>query len=189
LPSGTGIQQGRCHCPIVVDLERDEPADMFLMVLVVALVDESSNRPDKLIAAPGREIVAFHIFPRRVFALIEHIAPHRQQRWNPVRIVLVRPPGKLKERRKVTRIFHFANGHLRCHRPAPSRANGSMLPASAEGAKIILTLVKPFDMLLTAFHSSSTAEQSAVNRWVPGSNPGCGASASQPREAFLFCAT
>lgn len=35
---------------------------------------------------------------------------------------------------------------------------------------------KPLCYDVPTFHSSSTAEQSAVNRWVPGSNPGCGAS-------------
>ena len=58
-----GIEEGGGGLLVVEHVEGAEPADAFVVDLVVAVVDEGGDGADRLRAAPGDEVLALHVAP------------------------------------------------------------------------------------------------------------------------------
>ncbi len=116
------LEQGVGGFLVVEHFEEAEKADMLVIELVMAVVDERRNRADRLSPAPGDEIIAFHMFPTGILLAIQLAALERNQGRNPVGIPLVDFPGQLDKGIEVRFAFDFADGHRFGHRTNPLEA-------------------------------------------------------------------
>ena len=160
---GGGIEQGGRGLLVIKHVEGAEPADALVMKLVVAVIDEGGDGAHRLRAAPGDVVVALHILPGGVLLLVEQLVPHREHGRHPLRTVAVHAPGELEEGAQVSIARHLAHRQRVRHVRLPQACCGKPNCRGRE-CKPCLTVQCATAILPGVFHSSSMAEQPAVNR-------------------------
>jgi hypothetical protein len=100
------VSQGGGDFGIVLALEEAEQAPLVSLEAVQALVDVGADPADRLIAAPGEEVLGLGVLEERVLAAVEVTLALGDQRRDPVRGAGVEAEGELDEPRELASPRH-----------------------------------------------------------------------------------